>query len=137
MNPKFEMRAAIPDLEKWYGLLSGPLYYVSFAVSGIFWGIACQKHNRIKLLTIAGTLWSVATLGIGAISGSGSIWALAALRIVAGVTQSGALPAMYTLIDSYFSSNFITTANSLLSASSYLGASLSSLTLVGIKQFGW
>ena len=40
MNPKYEILSSMPSLGKWYGVLSGPLYYFGFAFSGIIWGVA-------------------------------------------------------------------------------------------------
>jgi hypothetical protein len=38
-NPFFEITSAYPEIVKFYGLLSGPAFCISFSLCGIAWGI--------------------------------------------------------------------------------------------------
>ena len=40
LNPLYELKTFYPTLSSWYGLLSGPFFYFTYAVSGLAWGIA-------------------------------------------------------------------------------------------------
>lgn len=61
-DPKYEIRAAFPELFANYGLLSGPAFSISYAISGIFVGILVDKANRKSLLALACLLWGMTSL---------------------------------------------------------------------------
>ena len=61
-NPTYEIRTAFPELFDNYGLLSGPAFIISYAVSGIFIGIFVGKTNRKALLAAACLMWGMTSL---------------------------------------------------------------------------
>ena len=42
-NPIYDIKAAYPNLIKYYGLISGFAFSLSFSIAGIFAGIAIDK----------------------------------------------------------------------------------------------
>ena len=42
-------------------MLSGPVFFFSFAVSGIFWGVYAKRVNRVWLLGVSGIVWCLTT----------------------------------------------------------------------------
>lgn len=75
------MAADIPGLSDLYALLSGPTFTLSFAVMGVFWGIAAQRLDKKLLLTLACIIWSLSTVGI---SLTHSVVIVGAMRILLG-----------------------------------------------------
>lgn len=59
------------------------------------------------------------------------------MRFLLGVTQGALEPGMYSIIPDYFPRSKTTTANSIVSASQYLGAGLSSMSIMIIASQGW
>ena len=57
--PKYEMTSAIPEITLYYGLLSGAIFLVPFAVFGLFTGrLVDVVNSRIKLYGLVSILWS-------------------------------------------------------------------------------
>ena len=59
-NPIYDIKAAYPNLIKYYGLISGFAFSLSFSIAGIFAGIAIDKGKRIRILSLAVFLHSLA-----------------------------------------------------------------------------
>lgn len=130
----YEIAVAYPKLNEYYGLLSGLAFSLSFSVCGIFAGIAVDKYNRVRLLSIMAILWSVTSVVTGSVN---SLLVLALMRFFLGATLSAAEPAMYSIVADYFPTKMISTANSILFAGSYVGAAASSLCIMLTSKFGW
>ena len=126
-NPLYEITASYPQMNKYYGLLSGAGFSLSYAVAGILWGIAADKYNRKLILCLACIGWSLTTYFTGAINGFG---VLILMRFLLGIAQGALEPAMYAIMPDYFPSSRITTANSIITAAPYLGAGLSSMSII-------
>lgn len=59
------------------------------------------------------------------------------MRFMLGITQSACEPAMYSLVSDYFPTKMRSTAISVLTAGSYIGAAASSLCIMATAQYGW
>ena len=59
------------------------------------------------------------------------------LRLLSGLSQSGAMPLMYSLVDDFFPKRFLGTANSLLEAGSAIGCGMAGFSVFVIKNYGW
>ena len=118
----------------YYGLLSGVAFSLSYAIAGIFSGIAVDRGNRAKILSLACVIWSLSSVVTGKIN---SLAVLGIMRITLGFSQSAAEPAMYSLISNYFPAHMISTANSVLMTGCYLGGGFSSLSVNLVKALGW
>ena len=130
-NPLFEITASYPQMDKYYGLLSGAGFSLSYAIAGILWGIAADKSNRKMILALACITWSLTTYFTGAVNSFGI---LILMRFILGIAQGALEPAMYAIMPDYFPSSKITTANSIITAGPYLGAGLSSLSIMIIAK---
>ena len=130
----YQIREAFPKLEKYYGLLAGAGFSVSYATSGVLWGMVTEKINRKKLMVFACASWSL----ISFISGSTRSFAVFVLmRMLLGVPQAALLPPAYSFIQKYFPKNKISTANALMTAAPLLGQGLSGLSVLAISSVGW
>ena len=112
-DPKYEIRTAFPDLFDNYGLLSGPAFSVSYAVSGIFIGIIVGKANRKTLLAVACLMWGVTSL---VTSQTTSFAVLCLCRFLLGVCVSATEPTAFSILGDYFPKRLRTTANALMNA---------------------
>ena len=81
-NPFYEITSALPGFGEYYGLLSGPAYILSYSVAGIFWGIAADKFNRTRVLTICAFGWSLCSL---LSANTNSLFIFASLRVLFGI----------------------------------------------------
>ena len=112
-DPKYEIRTAFPDLFANYGLLSGPAFSVSYAVSGIFIGIIVGKANRKTLLAVACLMWGVTSL---VTAQTNSFAVLCLCRFLLGVCVSATEPTAFSILGDYFPKRLRTTANALMNA---------------------
>jgi MFS family permease len=56
---------------------------------------------------------------------------------ILGATQSAIKPVIFSLLNDYFPKEKITTANSILTSGSYIGAALNTLCVFMISGYGW
>ena len=78
--------------------------------------------------------WSACTFLSGEID---NFWAFVGLRVAFGVFTSSCNPPALSLLRDYFPKNFRSTANAVFLFGVYVGGSLSSLSVLFIKHFGW
>jgi len=102
---------------------------LSFAIAGIFWGIAADKGNRALITSIACIAWSISSFVTGSVD---SLAVLAAMRLLLGIAQSAAEPTMFSIVADYFPASKQATANSILHAGPFIGSGLSSLSIIMI-----
>jgi MFS family permease len=110
-------------LTKYYGLLSGACFSISFSIAGIFWGIASEKYSRKNIATLACIGWSLTSLVTG---NTTSFAVLAGMRFLMGIFMSAYDPAMFALVADYFPKKKFSTAISLITSAPYLGGGFSS-----------
>lgn len=130
----YQITAAYPSLGKYYGILSGAGFSLSYALFGLLWGQASDKFSRKWIVGLACIAWSLTSVGTGSIN---SLAVLALMRFLLGATQAACEPASFSLIADYFPSNKVSTATSILTAAPYLGSGLSSLSVILIAAKGW
>ena len=98
-NPIYEITSAYPKLPQYYGLLSGMTQSFSFSIAGIFAGMAIDKFNRVRILSLACILWSSTSLIIGSVN---SLVVLGLMRVLMGISLSACEPATYSIVADYF-----------------------------------
>jgi len=84
------------------GLLGG-LYFAAFYCTislPIAW--LADRHNRVRIVGIACTLWSAATIACGL---ARSYPELAVARMTVGVGEAGGVPPSYSIVSDYFPAN--------------------------------
>lgn len=78
-----------------YGLLTGLVFLVFYAVAGLFMGALADRTNRPRLIAAATVVWSLLTAASGAARG---FLSLAAPRALIGVGESALSPAALSLL---------------------------------------
>lgn len=110
------------------GFLGGAAFAVFYALFGIPLGRLADNWNRVKLLSIGLTLWSLMT----ALSGfARNQIDLTLARMGVGVGEATAGPTAYSLISDYFPKRQRATALAIYSSGLYLGGGVS--LLIGAK----
>jgi MFS family permease len=130
----YEITQSYPSITKFYGLLSGAGFSISYAIAGVLWGIAADKYNRKRIITAACFGWSITSFFTGSVD---SLAVLAIMRFFLGICQSAFLPSSFSIVQDYFPSNKLAVANSMITAAPLLGAGLSSLSVLLIAKTGW
>ncbi|WP_374145090.1 spinster family MFS transporter [Sphingomonas sp. 28-63-12] len=117
------------------GIIAGFAYGIFFALAAIPFGIAVDRFNRRKLMTIALTLWSGCTALCGFATG---FWSLLLGRAAVGITEAGGTPMGMSLLSDYFVKEQRATALGIWYLSSGVGLSIA--FFVGgwvIADHGW
>ena len=130
----YELQSAYPTINKYYGILSGAGFSLSYAFFGLLWGQASDKYNRKWIVGLTCIGWSLTSIATGSFN---SLAVLAVMRILLGATQAACEPVSFSLIADYFPANKVSTATSILTAAPYLGGGLSSLNVLLVAAFGW
>lgn len=107
---------------------------LSFSIAGIFAGMAIDKFNRVRILSIACITWSGTSLVIGSVN---SLVVLGVMRLLMGVSLSACEPASYSIVSDYFPSKFRSRANGLITSGAYMGSAFSCLMVTIINMMGW
>ena len=72
---------------------------LSFSIAGIFAGMAIDKFNRVRILSLACIVWSGTSLVIGSVN---SLVVLGLMRLLMGISLSACEPASYSIVSDYF-----------------------------------
>lgn len=133
MNPIYEITTAFPNLKNYFGLMTGFLYTIPFALFGMIIGKKSDKMNRKNSLALFMAL-SGLTIGISAF---GSFPTFMIMRILHGLFNAATNPFSYSLITEYFPADKRAVANSLIHSGTYIGNSVSSISILLVSKFGW
>lgn len=104
------------------GYLYGTAFGVFYALFGIPLGRLADSWQRVRLLTIGLSLWSIMT-ALSGFARSGTM--LAAARIGVGVGEATASPTAYSLLSDWFPKRRRATALAIYSAGIYVGGGFS------------
>lgn len=100
----------------------------------LFAGTFADRFNRVLLLGIFGILWSLTSIGTAFIE---VFWQMLALRVLLGIFEAFQNPVAYGLIVDFFPQEKRTTANAFYSFGVYIGAALSSISILLVGWIGW
>jgi sugar phosphate permease len=78
-NPFYEITTAYPEIHKYFGLLAGFAFSISYSISGIFMGIISSKVNRKNLFCLMFTVSCLTSIFTGYFD---SFAVLVAMRII-------------------------------------------------------
>jgi predicted MFS family arabinose efflux permease len=81
------------------GLLSGPAFALFYATMGIPIAIAADRRNRVRIVTICLSLFSLTTLLCGL---AVQFWQLLVARLLTGVGEAGTGPASQSIISDLY-----------------------------------
>ena len=121
-------------MDKYYGVLSGAAFSISYSVSGLFAGQLSDNFNRKVLIGVSCMLFSLTTLVQGQTS---NFLIFFIMRFLLGILQSISNPTSFTLLADYFPQEKRTTVNSIQNSGIYIGSALSSFSILAIKTQGW
>ena len=130
----YEIASSFKNLTKYYGLLSGAGFSITFSIAGVFWGIFSEKMSRKMIIGIACLVWSMTNIVTG---NTNSLVVLAAMRALLGVSQAAFEPAAYSLIADAVPKKQLPSANSAIIASLFMGGGVCALNILLISRVGW
>ena len=103
------------------GLLGGLYFALFYCLISIPVGWLADRTNRIKVVSFACALWSMATLACGLAT---SYPQLAVARMTVGIGEAGGVPPSYAIISDYFPRGRRGTALSIFNLGPPMGAAL-------------
>jgi len=133
-DPMYEIRTMWPELNQYYGLLTGLIYTVPYSFFGLVAGKISDSVNRKAFLALV-VLLASATVGVSATSTS--LLSFGLMRVIHGCLNSASNPLSFSLIADYFPPENRATANSIIQAGNYVGVGVSSISIILISAFGW
>ena len=110
------------------GILGGIAFAALYAVLGIPIARVAERKNRLLIITIALTIWSVMTMLCAA---AANFWQLAAARAGVGIGEAACTPCAHSMIGDSFPAGRRATALSIYSLGIPVG------TLLGILGGAW
>src|SRR5690606_8729967 len=103
------------------GLIGGLYFAMFYCVLAIPVGWLADRTNRVKVLSLACGLWSLATVACGM---SSTYPQLVLARMTVGVGEAGGVPPSYAIISDYFPSGTRGTALGLYNLGPPIGAAM-------------
>ncbi|XP_012055845.1 PREDICTED: LOW QUALITY PROTEIN: uncharacterized protein LOC105618925 [Atta cephalotes] len=83
-----------------YQILAGPSFIAVYTIVGIILGVAADRYNRVKLLTVCTVIFSIAIILSGAVI---EYWQLVILRMLLAAGEAGCNPLATGLLSDWFS----------------------------------
>lgn len=130
----YEISTFYPQLESYYGLLSGLAYTTPYLLSGLIFGAITGKVNRVRMCGLTFLVGGLSQFLTGAIPNFNVLFGM---RMLHGAANSATSPLMYSIVADVVPPERRATANSFISTAVYAGISLSSLSILLIRQIGW
>lgn len=121
-------------MENYYGVLSGLAYTLPYMITGLVMGAVTSRINRVKVFAASLIVGGFSQILTGLVPSFG---VLSGMRVLHGATNAVSSPTTYSLVADFVPPEKRATANSILSTAVYAGISLSSLSILLIKQMGW
>ena len=117
------------------GLLTGPIFVVSYTLAGLPLARWADRHSRVWLITGGMLVWSAMTVASGF---ARNFMQLAVARLGVGLGEATFTPAAHSLISDYFPPERRATALAIFAAGASLGSNLGYLGGGYIGQYvGW
>jgi predicted MFS family arabinose efflux permease len=117
------------------GLLTGPVFVVSYTLAGLPFARWADRHSRVWLITVGMTVWSAMTVASGV---ARSFLQLAAARLGVGLGEATFTPAAHSLIADYFPPHRRATALAIFASGASVGTIAGYLGGGYIGEFvGW
>lgn len=100
------------------GLLTGPVFVVSYTLAGLPLARWADRHSRVWLITVGLAMWSAMTVASGL---ARSFTQLAVARLGVGLGEASFTPSAHSLISDYFPAHRRATALAIFAAGASLG----------------
>uniref|UniRef100_A0A1A9ZLE7 Major facilitator superfamily (MFS) profile domain-containing protein n=1 Tax=Glossina pallidipes TaxID=7398 RepID=A0A1A9ZLE7_GLOPL len=82
-----------------YQILAGPTFILIFTIAGVFMGVAADKYNRVKMLTVCTVIFGIAIILQGTVK---KYWQLVLLRMIMAAGESGCNPLATGIMSDIF-----------------------------------
>ena len=128
-----DIKADLKVDDAYLGFLYGTAFAIFYALFGIPLGKLADSWNRVRLMSIGLTLWSLMT-AVSGFARNGAM--LTGARIGVGVGEATASPSAYSLISDWFPARLRATALAIYSSGLYFGGGIS-LLIGGLIKDGW
>ena len=129
-NPAFEITTNYPQMEIYYGILSGLAYTLPMSLFGLTLGYFSNFMSQKTILASAITLAGLTQIATGMFD---SFAIFFAMRVAHAAFYSVTDPLFFSMIGQYFPKNKRGTANSIIGSANFIGISLSSLSILLIN----
>ncbi len=128
---KLEFRVSDASL----GLLQGLAFAAFYAILGLPIARLAERYNRVNILTICLTLWSVMTLVTGL---AANFVQLVFCRFGVGIGEAGCAPATHSLITDYYPPDRRASALSVYTFGVPFGSMIGAIVVGAVAQhWGW
>ncbi len=130
-----DLRAEFSLSDAQLGILSGLAFALFYATLGIPIARLADRHNRVKIVSIAVAVWSAMTALCGA---AGNFVQLFLARVGVGIGEAGGIPPSHSVITDYFGQSQRGMALSIYSMGTSIGGFLG-LVIGGYvaQHYGW
>ena len=133
-NPIYEISSDYPSLNSDYPYLVSIAVLLPQVLIGPFAGVLTDNFDRVTLLSIGCILWSSTNFFAANIHDFN--W-FCSMRVMFGIISACCYSPSVSLIRDYFPKEKRGLANSIFSSYFYLGACISSLSTLLVKDYGW
>lgn len=123
-----DLRAEFLLTDTQLGLLSGIAFALFYATLGVPIARLADRSNRVRIVSIAITVWSAMTALCGL---AGSFWQLFLARIGVGIGEAGGGPPSHSIVSDYFDPTQRSVAMSIYSMGPTVGS------FIGLAAGGW
>lgn len=123
-----DLRAEFLLTDTQLGLLSGIAFALFYATLGVPIARFADRSNRVRIVSIAITVWSLMTAVCGM---AGSFWHLFLARIGVGIGEAGGGPPSHSIVSDYFDATQRSIAMSIYSMGPTVGS------FIGLAAGGW
>ena len=123
-----DLRAEFLLTDTQLGLLSGIAFALFYATLGVPIARYADRANRVRIVSIAITVWSLMTAVCGM---AGSFWQLFLARVGVGIGEAGGGPPSHSIVSDYFDATQRSIAMSIYSMGPTVG------TFIGLAAGGW
>lgn len=110
------------------GLAQGLAFAGLYSLLGIPFGRLCERFNRVRVVAIATTIWSLSTVLCGTVQ---SFWQLLLARSGVGLGEAGFVPGTSSLVADHFPATRRASAMSIVMLGTPVG------TFLGALLAGW
>lgn len=110
------------------GLAQGLAFAGLYSLLGIPFGWLCERFNRVRIVAIATTIWSISTVCCGFVQG---FWQLMFARSGVGLGEAGFVPGTSSLVADHFPATRRTSVMSIVMLGTPVG------TFLGSVIAGW
>lgn len=128
------MSTSFPELDLYYGLLSGMIFDIPYSICGLLSAVASRSNYRVLILGAFMALMSGTQIATACTTSFG---VLVGMRWLFAMFAAMLEPTCYSLVADYFPSYRRAQANSFLAAGNYFGMGFSSASIILIKNLGW